>query len=38
VLDKDDPRLFWGGVAVIAILIILLERRYRMMKKRMLEE
>lgn len=36
-LDKDDPLLFWGGMAVIVVLIVLLERRYRQMKKDMVE-
>lgn len=35
-IDKDNPLLFWGGVAVIVALIILLERRYRQMKKDLL--
>jgi hypothetical protein len=35
-LDKDNPLLFWGGVAVIVGLIVLLERRYRKMKKELL--
>lgn len=36
-LDKDNPMLLWGGIAVIVLLIVLLERRYRRMKKLFLE-
>jgi uncharacterized membrane protein len=36
-LDKNNPLLFWGGVAVIVGLVFLLERRYRKMKKELLD-
>jgi uncharacterized membrane protein len=29
----DDPIMKWGGIVVIAMIILLLERRYRSMKK-----
>lgn len=36
-LDRDNPLLFWGGVAVIAVIIFLLERRFRRFRKEMVD-
>jgi hypothetical protein len=33
-LDRDDPVLFYGGIALIALVILLLNSRYRHLKKR----
>lgn len=33
-LDKDDPVIRYGGIVLIAVLIIALERRYRTLKQR----
>jgi uncharacterized membrane protein len=37
-LDRDNPAHIVGGIAVIALVIFLLNVRYRHMKKRMLDE
>ena len=33
-IDKDNPYLKYGGLLVIVALVVVLERRYRMLKNR----
>ena len=35
---QDDPILKWGGIPIVVLIILILERRYRMMKKAYLSE
>ncbi len=37
-INRDNPLLFWGGMATIALLVILLNMRYQKMKKQSLAE